>query len=50
MFRDRVEAGRRLSEHLTHLEGRDDVVVLGLPEVGCPWPSRWPPVSIFRSM
>jgi putative phosphoribosyl transferase len=36
MFRDRVEAGRRLAEHLTHLEGRDDVVVLGLPRGGVP--------------
>lgn len=36
MFPDRVEAGRRLAEHLTHLEGRDDVVVLGLPRGGVP--------------
>jgi putative phosphoribosyl transferase len=36
MFRDRVEAGRRLAEHLAHLEGRDDVVVLGLPRGGVP--------------
>jgi putative phosphoribosyl transferase len=36
MFRDRVEAGRRLAESLTHLEGRGDVVVLGLPRGGVP--------------
>lgn len=36
MFTDRTEAGRRLAEHLRHLEGRDDVVVLGLPRGGVP--------------
>lgn len=36
MFRDRVEAGRRLAEHLTHYASRDDVVVLGLPRGGVP--------------
>ena len=36
MFSDRVEAGRRLAEHLTHLENRGDVVVLGLPRGGVP--------------
>jgi putative phosphoribosyl transferase len=36
MFSDRVEAGRRLAEHLTDFENRDDVVVLGLPRGGVP--------------
>ena len=36
MFSDRVDAGRRLAEHLTHLENRHDVVVLGLPRGGVP--------------
>jgi putative phosphoribosyl transferase len=36
VFSDRVEAGRRLAEHLTHLENREDVVVLGLPRGGVP--------------
>lgn len=36
MFSDRVEAGRRLAEHLTAFENRDDVVVLGLPRGGVP--------------
>lgn len=36
MFRDRVEAGRRLAEHLTHYASRDDVVVLGVPRGGVP--------------
>ena len=36
MFSDRVEAGRRLAEHLTDMENRDDVVVLGLPRGGVP--------------
>ncbi|HZD22857.1 MAG TPA: alpha/beta fold hydrolase [Acidimicrobiia bacterium] len=36
MFTDRVEAGRRLAGHLTHLSNRDDVVVLGLPRGGVP--------------
>jgi putative phosphoribosyl transferase len=36
MFSDRVEAGRRLADHLAHLADRDDVVVLGLPRGGVP--------------
>jgi putative phosphoribosyl transferase len=35
IFRNRVEAGRRLAERLQHLSGRD-VVVLGLPRGGVP--------------
>jgi putative phosphoribosyl transferase len=34
-FRDRVDAGRRLGDHLGHLRG-DDIVVLGLPRGGVP--------------
>jgi putative phosphoribosyl transferase len=34
-FSDRVDAGRRLASRLTHLRGRD-VVVLGLPRGGVP--------------
>jgi putative phosphoribosyl transferase len=36
MFTDRQEAGLRLAGHLTHLEDRNDVVVLGLPRGGVP--------------
>lgn len=36
MFSNRVEAGRRLAEQLTHLGNRDDVVILGLPRGGVP--------------
>lgn len=35
-FRDRAEAGRRLSERLTRYAHRADVVVLGLPRGGVP--------------
>jgi orotate phosphoribosyltransferase len=31
-----LEAGRRLAEHLTDFENRDDLVVLGLPWGGVP--------------
>jgi putative phosphoribosyl transferase len=34
-FRDRVEAGRRLGEHLTRFKGKD-VLVLGIPRGGVP--------------
>jgi putative phosphoribosyl transferase len=34
-FRDRVDAGRRLAQHLEHLRG-EDLVVLGLPRGGVP--------------
>jgi putative phosphoribosyl transferase len=33
IFRDRIEAGRRMAEALEHLEGKD-VVVLGIPRGG----------------
>jgi erythromycin esterase-like protein len=35
-FRNRVEAGRQLAEHLSEYRGVDDVVVLGLPRGGVP--------------
>lgn len=35
-FRDRAHAGRRLADRLSHLGGRDDVVVLALPRGGVP--------------
>ncbi|MGC5245906.1 phosphoribosyltransferase [Gordonia sp. DT219] len=35
-YRDRTDAGRRLSGHLSHLSGRNDVVVLALPRGGIP--------------
>ena len=35
-FRDRVHAGQRLADRLSHLAGRDDVVVLALPRGGVP--------------
>ncbi len=35
MFRDRIDAGKQLAGHVTHLRG-DDVVVVGLPRGGVP--------------
>jgi erythromycin esterase-like protein/adenine/guanine phosphoribosyltransferase-like PRPP-binding protein len=35
-FRDRIDAGRQLGEHLTKYAGRSDVIVLGLPRGGIP--------------
>jgi predicted phosphoribosyltransferase len=35
-FPNRTEAGRRLAEKLAKYEGRDDVIVLGLPRGGVP--------------
>lgn len=35
-YRDRRDAGRELAEHLQHLRGRDDVVILALPRGGVP--------------
>ncbi len=35
IFRDRVDAGRRLADELEHLRG-EPVVVLGLPRGGVP--------------
>src|SRR5262249_34060135 len=34
MFEDREEAGRVLAEHLAHLQGREDLLVLALPRGG----------------
>jgi predicted phosphoribosyltransferase len=36
VYKDRREAGRQLAEALRDYEGRDDVVVLGLPRGGLP--------------
>ncbi|HHX45158.1 MAG TPA: phosphoribosyltransferase [Chloroflexi bacterium] len=36
LFRDRSEAGRVLAERLSDYEGRDDLLVLGLPRGGLP--------------
>jgi putative phosphoribosyl transferase len=36
LFRDRVDAGRRLAEKLSHYAGKPDVVVLALPRGGVP--------------
>lgn len=35
-FRDRIDAGHRLAERLNGYEGRDDVLVFGLPRGGVP--------------
>ena len=36
MFQDRQEAGQALAQELTEYDGREDVVVLGLPRGGVP--------------
>ncbi|MGZ4828396.1 MAG: phosphoribosyltransferase [Candidatus Angelobacter sp.] len=36
MFRDRVDAGKKLAQALVHYANRDDVVVLGIPRGGVP--------------
>jgi predicted phosphoribosyltransferase len=36
LFKDRVEAGRRLGQRLSEYAGRNDVLVLGLPRGGMP--------------
>src|SRR5512132_4122869 len=36
LFRNRVDAGRRLAERLSHYAGKPDVVVLALPRGGVP--------------
>jgi predicted phosphoribosyltransferase len=36
IFRDRLEAGKRLASHLMRYAGRDDVVVVALPRGGVP--------------
>jgi len=36
LFANRVDAGRQLAAHLTHLAGRDRLIVLGLPRGGVP--------------
>ena len=36
VFKNRQDAGQRLAHFLSHYEGRDDVVVLGLPRGGVP--------------
>ena len=35
-FKDRYDAGRRLADQLTQYQGRDDLLVLGLPRGGVP--------------
>src|SRR5689334_8416955 len=34
LFQNRVEAGRMLGEALSELQGRDDVIVIGVPRGG----------------
>jgi predicted phosphoribosyltransferase len=36
LYADRADAGRQLAGHLSHLAGRDDLLVLGLPRGGVP--------------
>lgn len=36
MYRDRIEAGEKLSKELREFKGQDDVVIIGLPRGGVP--------------
>src|SRR5262249_30668132 len=52
IFRDRIDAGRRLAEKLEHYVGRPDVIVLALPRGGVPVgyevaPALGAPLDVF---